>query len=420
MAGKGGKKERREQKLRDITQDSAGRVVALGVPVTSIASDGSENWTYRNEWPGLHAGHRTTARGDEPGVLIAPTRIWGMARTRGDAGEVVCFNSNLGCAYLMTAEDGLFIDRVFRDQRVAPTVWNFDVVPDSATLAETSLYDEHFGGTFSRVRGADGRERDLFVVGKGDCSVVELSGLDGVKRLAGGTFRVTAEDVAVAEARRAREAARRAEPKVCEAARGRPGAKSPSAENVRLGCDERFLYVASSWKDDAAPFANGGDNPFELFKTGDTLEVMLRTRAPNSARGVQPGDVRLVFAPFKGKNICVMYDYKVPGTPESARVAFSSPWRTLHVDRVSIVEQAEVKVSRRGGTVSLEAKVPLEAIHFRPKGDVKGDVGRVFSDASGTRAASRVYWSNKNTAIMSDLPSETEIQPDLWGTFRFR
>ena len=116
-----------------LMPDSAGRVVALGGPVTSIASDGSENWTYRNEWPGLHAGHRTTARGDEPGVLIAPTRIWGMARTRGDAGEVVCFNSNLGCAYLMTAEDGLFIDRVFRDQRVVPTVWNFDVVPDSLT-----------------------------------------------------------------------------------------------------------------------------------------------------------------------------------------------------------------------------------------------------------------------------------------------
>jgi hypothetical protein len=30
MAGKGGKKERREQKLRDITQDSAGRVVYTG------------------------------------------------------------------------------------------------------------------------------------------------------------------------------------------------------------------------------------------------------------------------------------------------------------------------------------------------------------------------------------------------------
>ena len=48
-----------------------------------------------------------------------------------------------------------------------------------------------------------------------------------------------------------------------------------------------------------------------------------------------------------------------------------------------------------------------------------GDVGRVNSDASGTRAASRAYWSNKNTAIMSDLPTEVLSEPDLWGTFRF-
>lgn len=43
-----------------------------------------------------------------------------------------------------------------------------------------------------------------------------------------------------------------------------------------------------------------------------------------------------------------------------------------------------------------------------------------MSDQSGTRAASRIYWSNKNTNIMSDLPSEAALQPNLWGLFRFK
>ena len=34
-------------------------------------------------------------------------------------------------------------------------------------------------------------------------------------------------------------------------------------------------------------------------------------------------------------------------------------------------------------------------------------------------AQGRVYWSNKNTNIMSDVPSEAALQPNLWGLFRF-
>jgi hypothetical protein len=143
-----------------------------------------------------------------------------------------------------------------------------------------------------------------------------------------------------------------------------------------------------------------------------------RTRSQMGS-GVQPGDIRLVFAPFEGKTVCVLYDYLVPGTPEEAKVGFSSPWRTATVDRVRILDDVTAEVARSGNRVTLKATVPLAAIHFAPSGEAKGDVGRVLSDASGTRAAARHYWSNKNTAIMSDLPTEVMIDPDLWGTFRF-
>jgi hypothetical protein len=89
------------------------------------------------------------------------------------------------------------------------------------------------------------------------------------------------------------------------------------------------------------------------------------------------------------------------------------------VDKVSIIEDAKIKVERRGTNVKFEAQVPLSALPYRPKGDVRGDVGRVSSDATGERSISRNYWSNKNTSIMSDLPSEASIEPNLWGTMRF-
>lgn len=402
-----------------VQTDAKGNVIALGRHVMSLKPDGTERWRYRNEWPGLHAGHRTTAAGNEPGVLIAPTRMWGVVPTAGEAGEVAAFNSNLGCAYLMTADDGLYLGRVFRDQRVAPALWNMNGVPDATTMAETSLYDEHFGGTFERVRCADGKFRHYYIVGKGHCAVVELTGLDQAKRLSGGTFEVTQEMIDEARRRVAEQAAARLEPKLLTVAKGRPADDAPAAEQIRLGYDDTNLYVSSRWRDDRAPFANAGENPFELFKTGDTLEVMLRTGAATGARGIQPGDIRLVFAPFNGKPVCVLYDYRVPGTAKEARVGFSSPWRTVYVDRVAVLERAVVTVERRGAEVRLEAQVPLADIHFAPRGDVKGDVGRVLSDATGTRAASRTYWSNKNTAIMSDLPTEVGIEPDLWGTLRF-
>ena len=69
----------------------------------------------------------------------------------------------------------------------------------------------------------------------------------------------------------------------------------------------------------------------------------------------------------------------------------------------------------------LEASVPLRALHLDASRTptIRGDVGRVLSDQTGTRAAARSYWSNKNTNIVSDVPSEARLQPSLWGELRF-
>lgn len=409
--------------------DAVGNTLMLGSPLRSVAPDGGVRWAYRNEWPGLHAGHKTTARGDEPGVLIAPTRVWGLVPAGDELGEVLAFNSNLGASYLMTARDGLFIDRVFQDQRVG-LLWRFPSMPTPEVLAETSLYDEHFGGVFQRVRGADGRDRFIYVVGKTWCTVVELRGLDRVRRLAGGTFEVTPAQIAAAQARRVDAARRMALANIYTIVRRTMATDADAGDwrgvsaidGFRLAYDDRNLHVLFEGKDDRAPFRNAGANPMEIFKTGDVLDVMLQTRADAAPGRVDagPGDLRIALSEFQGKPVAVLYEFRVPGFAGQP-VAFSSPWRSVTCDRVGIVAGASVAVRRKGADIVVEASIPLAALGLDPAAlrVTQGDVGRVLSDQTGAVAVRREYWSNKNTAITSDLPSEAGLQPALWGQFRF-
>jgi hypothetical protein len=412
--------------------DSAGNAIVLGSPLASVAPDGTMRWRYLNQWPGLHAGHHTTAYGNEPGVLIAPTRVWGIEKAGDELGEVVAFNSNLGCTYLMTAEDGLFIDRVFRDQRVG-LLWNFNQPPAPEVLRETSLYDEHFGGIFQTARGRDGKAHFYYVVGKNHCTVVELCGLENVKRLPGGTVEVLPEDVELARSRRLAAASRKAGAKVYDVPRVADGSITVDAspaewaeeriDGFALAFDSKALYVLFQGRDDRAPFENKGVNPLELFKSGDVLDVMLQTKPglPANRREAGEGDLRISLSMFEGEPVCVVYDFVNPQVDRAARIPFSSPWRTVWCDRAGVLESATIAVDRHGGDIVVEAAIPLSDIHFDPSeaGEVAGDVGRVLGDATATRATRRDYWSNKNTQILSDLPSEAGVEPCLWGLFRF-
>ncbi|NQT21348.1 MAG: hypothetical protein HQ592_16700, partial [Planctomycetes bacterium] len=415
--------------------DLKGNVICLTGPVKSVSPEGKINWRYINEWPGLHAGHGTTARGDEPGVLIAPCRFFGSAWINDEIGEVIVFNSNLGCTYLMTADDGLFIERGFRDTRVG-LLWRMPQPPTPEVMTETSLSDEHFGGTFQKCKDADGKEHLYYVAGKPHSSVVELLGLEKGKRLPGGKFEVTAEDIAAAALRRQQQMARQAPPKVYAVHRSRPDEVKIDGRadewpkermddgrqgSFALACDDANLYVLFTGRDDRAVFKNGATNFPDVFKHGDVVDVKLKTRAglkPNRSKAGR-GDIRLSFAMFEGKPVCILYDFDVEGIDKG--MPFSSPWRTEWINKVVLIPEASISVNRERNTYVLEASVPLKLIHLDPTalGQTRGDVGRVLSDQTGSAAAARVYWANKNTHIVSDLPSEAALQPSLWGMFVF-
>ncbi len=413
-----------------VFTDRHGNGITLDEYVVSMKPDGTVNWRYKNRWPGLHSGHHTTARGNEPGVLIATTRFLGSGIANDAVGEVICIGSNLGSTHLFT-EDGFYVDNAFQDTRVG-LAWRMNTPPSPEVLAKMSLGDEHFGGTLNYVKGEDGKYHFRFVVGQPHCSVVEMRGLDKVASLPGGQVTVTNEHLAKAEELRllrARKTMQRKEYTIRKMAKVVIDGNSKEWPKERidgfaLGYDDTNLYVLFSGRDDRAPFKNATTDTFlECFKKGDVVDVKLETKAGGNAKRTAgaEGDIRLSFTQVQGKPTAILYDFVVPGTPKNAKLSFSSPWRTIYIDRVSILAEAKIAVIRKGNNYTLEAAVPLKSIHLDPKATpvIRGDVGRVHSDQTGTRAVGRTYWSNKNTNITADVPSEAMIQPSLWGKFRF-
>ena len=419
--------------VQAVMCDQQGNGIALSPYLFSMTPDGVVNWRYKCRWPGLHAGLSATATGTEPGVLVAPLRFYGSGLVNPEVGEVVCVGGNYGTTDLFTA-DGLYIGRAFGDSRRSDA-WAFDSPPTPAQLAKVSLGQEHFGGTFQRVKGADGRYHFLYVVAGGgpSCSVVEQGGLESIHRLAGGQLEVTAEHWAQAERLRQQRAAEVMEPATYTIRRMAPftvdgKADKWPAERVNgfaLGYDDRNLYVLYQGSEDRGRFQNAAtpDNFMDAFKKGGVVDVMLATKpGADPKRGdAGEGDLRLSFALVGGQPQAILYDYVVPGTPATARVPFSSPWQTTWVDRVTLLPQAQVVVTHNGSNYTLEAAVPLAAIHLDPRATptLRGDVGIVRSDQTGTRSVDRVYWSNQNTRTMADLAFEARLQPNLWGTFTF-
>jgi len=79
---------------------------------------------------------------------------------------------------------------------------------------------------------------------------------------------------------------------------------------------------------------NSGENWQILFKTGGGLDLMIGTNPAASVARTEPvpGDLRLLTALVNGQPMAVLYRPVVPGATDP--VPFSSPWRTIYIDRV--------------------------------------------------------------------------------------
>jgi hypothetical protein len=161
---------------------------------------------------------------------------------------------------------------------------------------------------------------------------------------------------------------------------------------------------------------NSGEVANAPFKTGGALDLMIGAdgQADANRRSPVAGDERLLVTIVKGKPLALLYRAVVPGTKEP--VPFSSPWRTIRIDRVDDISD---QVTLAGADGNYELSVPLSALGLTPTAGLalKGDIG--ILRGNGFQTMQRAYWSNKAAGITADVPSEAELTPQLWGPWEF-
>ena len=394
-------------------------------PLTGFDKDGKVIFTYPSRHVSVHGSH--TAAAAKPGYLIGPSSILGVAKMdKGEAGEVFDMNGNLGENYLFTS-DGLWIQSLFKDGRGGYET------PDKAvrgmSFDATTAGGESFGGYFTLA--SDGKVR--LVVGGTDARILDVTGLDSVKRISG-TFNYTAADFAAAEKAVKEKAAATTKKSSCVVAKAavppaidgkgtgfvniKDESKLCSVEvteewrrdfRVALSYDNENLYVAWRHWLPGSSLRNAGQDWKLLFKTGDCVDLMLGPEKGN--KGV--GDLRLLISSMGGKPVAVLYRKNVPGTAEKDRVPFSSPWRTIYFDKVT--QEDGVKVTF--GDHLVEAAIPWKLLGIEPKTGLKlrGDFGVLSGDNTGTVTVRRKYWSNGNTGLVNDIPGEADLAPEAWS-----
>jgi hypothetical protein len=189
---------------------------------------------------------------------------------------------------------------------------------------------------------------------------------------------------------------------------------------MRVQWDAANLYLFAEVAD-GSPWVNNGNDWTLLFKTGDSIDLQLGTDpdANPQRSGPVPGDLRLLIAPFQGKDLAVLYRHRVPGAKEP--MTFTCPWRSEKVDVVARLESARIAVTRDNGRYRVEAAIPLADLGLpQPAGKVlKADFGAIFGDPEGRMNMLRSYWSNQNTGLVNDVPGEIMLSPVSWGTITF-
>ncbi len=77
-----------------------------------------------------------------------------------------------------------------------------------------------------------------------------------------------------------------------------------------------------------------------------------------------------------------------------------------------------MRLAQSGG--DFEFSIPLSVLGFAPQSGATllGDLGLLRGD--GAQTTQRLYWSNKQTDIVSDIPSEARLQPAQWGLWKLK
>ncbi|MEP6668925.1 MAG: hypothetical protein ABJF10_07230 [Chthoniobacter sp.] len=434
-----------DQVLADASGWTISTVAPAPFPADSVAGvfKGQPRWSYPSLWPGLHASHEAAVP-DRRGMLVGTTRLLGgfVNPAGSDTGPLWCVNGNMGNMYLFTA-DGLFVAELFKDVRLG-SLWQMPRAERGMDVTDLTLHDENFWPSIAQT--PDGK---VYLVDGGRTSLVRVDGLDSLRRLPDIPLDLSAAELTKAAAWDAeREAARQRErgteilrvtmSKAAPVVDGKlddwagvqwavvdqRGTKAnfnsnsqPYDVSAALAVSGGRLYAAFRSNENDL-LRNAGDALNAPFKTGGALDLMLGPGGERKGDAPVAGDIRLIVTRVGGKPRALLYRAVVPGTKEP--VKFSSPWRTITLDRVDDVTN-DVQLADDGAG-HYEFSIPLQTLgapfdKIQAGTRLRGDVG--ILRGNGSQTLQRVYWTNKATAIVADVPSEAQLAPKLWGWLDF-
>jgi hypothetical protein len=401
-------------------------VITLGVkPFDRYSISGAKNgiamWSYPNVWPGLHAA-KSAPLPDFSGELIGPTRLLGglMQNKGSNSGALWAINSNHGMVYIFTA-DGLFVTTLFQPMRTGKR-WD-TVLKRGEDLKDMTLGEENFWPTITETEAGE-----TYMVDGAHSSVIKIDGLKSIERLPDMSITLKNGNIAAKQNSISPEFDNSYEVqiKVVQPVvdglitdwKSVPEMKIDNKTSGSIIISKDRLYAVYKTGDKNL-LRNSLEMPLAPFKTGGALDIMIGSSTSKDVNRKLPvaGDLRLLVTMNKNKPYALVYKAVTTSKVKDEGVPFSSPDRTITFDQVSDVSK-EIKFAGKDGMY--EFSIPLLVLGLNPANGLKinGDIGVLKGD--GTHTSSRIYWTNKSTSIVSDVPSEAELTPSLWGQFSFK
>ncbi|MFZ2657478.1 MAG: hypothetical protein WAX69_21260 [Victivallales bacterium] len=412
--------------------------------ISFIGADGHLLWSY----PTLASGHghrrvpNIKEKVMEPGVIYGGWNMQGVADLPDSSGRFFLLHGGHGMDYLMTLEDGLFIGTVFKP--LSP--W-WDGIPEAKkgmSLNDYSLHDECFNGSLVRVERSDGgfEAGHYYLLGLGRSAVVELTGLDSVKRLPGGTVKITGKMVAAAlsaELLADQERWNRKRAGTCfDIARNDGGLNLNLPSTVNLGriAHDGMDARVSIWHNLkglgvgfrfgrpyggalASIFLNDAPSWEQVILYGDAIEVDVAAELPD---GVAAADQqRIVFARWHGAPVAIKYrKVKLEAVPPGAKVLQDKP---SNDGRVWIAERFDVPADGfkiepsiyYNDSASILYLIPWQKLGFTYSEGMKLRMNIVQNRRkSAGGGVMRSAWTSDGTDCVTDMLSALERPASLW------
>ena len=404
------------------------------------AKTGKELWTYPNPYPSVHGSH--LAPMPQPGLLIGPLKILGVAELPGGKGRIFGMRGNLGQDFYMTT-DGLLLGTVFQDGRLpSQSLPRKESELVGAPMESFGGGSEPFVGWFGKQN--DGKVRIISGISRQSALILEMNGLESVQRFKAPS--VTVSQAILSAAAVANDIRTASKPKdgekrliivkvnkaleITDRNRNWTGIPSFNVESsasgfkgkAQLAYDSEYLYLAMN-VEDPSPWKNQGVDFLRLFKTGDAVDIQIGADATAAANRVQPvkGDFRVMIANLKNQPEAILMRPVSPMAAKNLQKIYTSPVGEKKFDEVRLLKGVKIAVAKTEGAYRLEVALPLKELGLQPVPGTafKGDIGFISSDAEGRINTARTYWSNQATNLVSDEPLEAWLFPSTWGIFNW-